>query len=62
MNDTERREWVGNDEFLYREARRYRGGITKYIRDNREEIDAMINAVLNNERQPHTGPTGHYLY
>lgn len=62
MNDTERRQWIDNDEYLYREARRYPGGIRKYIRDNRKEIDAMINATLNDDRQPHTGPAGRYLY
>lgn len=61
MNDTDREQWIANDEYLYLEAKRYRGGMRGYLRAHRKEIDAMITATLEGDRQPHTGPTGGYL-
>ena len=40
-----------NDEGLYNWWRSSHQGITKFIRENREEIDMAINRVLNPTRQ-----------
>lgn len=47
MNDDEREQWVMNDEPLYHQWRRYRGSMRSFLRENRSEIDATINARLN---------------
>ena len=46
-NDEERRLWVLNDEGLYLWWQRTRLPLKKFIRDNRVEIDAGIDRVLN---------------
>lgn len=52
-NDTERRQWVDNDEGLYNMARRYKGGIRAFIRDNREMIDRVIDNVVDGKKPAH---------
>lgn len=47
MNDEERRQWVLNDEGLYNWYISSRMGLYKFIRENRDEIDRIINQVLN---------------
>lgn len=49
MNDQEREQWINNDEGLYLEWRRSRKGITTFIRENRQEIDLVIDSILNKE-------------
>lgn len=46
MNDSEREQWIINDEGLYNWQRRSGMGMTRFIRENREEIDKTINGVL----------------
>jgi hypothetical protein len=55
MNDNERREWVMNDEGLYRMAMEYRGqgGVTAFIRANRAMIDECIENVTSGKKPAH---------
>lgn len=46
-NDEERRMWVQNDEGLYLWWLRTRLPLAKFIKDNRIELDRMIDAILN---------------
>jgi hypothetical protein len=46
-NDEERRIWVLNDEGLYLWHRASRQHLRQFIRDNRTEIDAAIDRVLD---------------
>lgn len=46
-NDEERRQWVLNDEGLYRWWQSSRIGLYRFIRENREEIDTAIDGALN---------------
>lgn len=48
MNDTEREEWVNNDEGLYLWWKSSRVGITTFIRQNRKEIDQAIKGARDN--------------
>lgn len=50
MNDRERELWVSNDEGLYNWHRRSRLSMRRFIRENREELDAIIKAYL--DRKP----------
>lgn len=49
MNDREREMWVLNDEGLY--MRRQNTGLSmrRFLREYREEIDAVIKAALGKE-------------
>jgi hypothetical protein len=47
LNDTEREQWVSNDEGLYNWWRSSRQSMRAFIRANREELDALILAALN---------------
>ena len=47
MSDAEREQWVQNDEELYNWWRSSRCSMRRFLRDNRSEIDAAINGVLN---------------
>ncbi len=57
MNNTERQQWIDNDEGLYewyrRWARRNTGGRQAFIREHRAEIDAAIVPVLAGEKPAH---------
>ena len=53
MNDSERRDWVENDEGLYRWWKSYRMPLTKFIRENRKEVDAVIENITSNKRSTH---------
>jgi hypothetical protein len=52
-NDEERRQWVENDEGLYNWYRGSRLSMTRFIRQNRAEIDEVINNVLENRKPAH---------
>ena len=48
-NDHERQLWVENDQGLYNWWKSSRQGITTFVRENREELDAAIARALNQE-------------
>jgi len=50
-NDEERREWVQNDEGLYRWQLSSRQGLYRFVRENRKEIDELIDRQLNRKPQ-----------
>lgn len=54
-NDDDRRQWVLNDEGLYRMFRGWRGGyaIREFIRAHREQIDEIIDNVESGRRKAH---------
>jgi hypothetical protein len=54
MNDTERAQWVDNDEGLYLWRRRTRLSMRAFIRTHRAEIDNHIKCELadRSERKP----------
>lgn len=45
INDTDREEWVENDEGLYGWFKRSRMSLRRFIRENRAGIDARIYEV-----------------
>lgn len=47
MNDQDRKQWVQNDEGLYRWWLSTRQGITTFVRENRAELTRLITAYLN---------------
>lgn len=51
MNNKEREQWINNDEGLYNWFRtsRERNSISRFIKENREDLDKVINAYLNRE-------------
>jgi hypothetical protein len=53
MNDTEREQWVDNDEGLYNEMIRSRKSKRAFIRENRAMIDEVINNVVGNKKPAH---------
>ncbi len=48
-NDDERAMWVDNDKGLYHWWKEYGGSQHEFIRDNREELDRLIDRELNRE-------------
>ena len=53
MNDTERRQWIDNDEGLYNWQRSSGKPMRAFLRENRAEIDAAIENVLSGTEGPH---------
>jgi hypothetical protein len=53
MNDTERAEWIDNDEGLYDWWRSSHQSKRQFIRENRAEIDAAINNVTSGTKPAH---------
>jgi hypothetical protein len=53
MNDTERAQWIDNDEGLYDWWRSSRQNKQAFIRENRTEITEVINRVLDGDKPPH---------
>lgn len=49
MNDSEREMWVNNDEDLYRWRKLSGQSIRNFIRENREELTRIIQAVLDSK-------------
>lgn len=47
LNNSEREQWINNDEGLYNWKRRSRLSMREFIRQNREELDRLILAQLN---------------
>ena len=42
MNNTEREQWINNDEDLYNWFKSSRQSMTRFIKENKAEIDACI--------------------
>lgn len=55
MNDTDRSQWIDNDEGLYRWWKSSKLSKREFIRQNRKELTDIINNVQSG-RQP-----AHYL-
>ena len=53
MNDTERELWVINDEGLYRWWKGSRQSKRQFLRENRTEIDAVIERMVSGEKRQH---------
>ena len=47
MNNKEREMWITNDEGLYRWWKSSRVSITKFIRENRKDLDQIIDMALH---------------
>lgn len=47
LNDSDREEWINNDEGLYAWKRSSRQSMRAFIKENRAELDRLILAVLN---------------
>lgn len=53
-NDDERRQWIENDEgpyWLYWQWKYSRQSMTRFIRENRQEIDIEIDTVLDGRKR-----------
>lgn len=53
MNNTEREQWIDNDEGLYNWWRSSKLSKRKFIKENRAEIDAAINNVTSGKKPAH---------
>jgi hypothetical protein len=53
INDEDRRQWVENDEGLYRWYKSSHLPIREFIRRNRSEIDLVIENVRDGRKQAH---------
>mgnify|MGYP003149895680 FL=1 len=53
MNDTERTQWVENDEGLHNWWRASGQSLRHFVRDNREDIDAAIEPVTTGTKPAH---------
>lgn len=49
LNDSDREDWVNNDEGLYSWWKSTGQGITTFVRENRAELSRLILATLNRE-------------
>lgn len=52
-NDSEREDWVNNDEGLYDWFKRSKLSMRAFIRSNRTTLDDCIDAVVNAEAPAH---------
>ena len=46
INDSDRAEWVNNDEGLYNWWKSTKKGITTFVRENRKELDEFIYRAI----------------
>jgi hypothetical protein len=53
MNNVDRTQWIMNDEGLYNQYRFSRLSMRKFITQNKEMIDEVINNVLNHKKPAH---------
>lgn len=53
MNNSDREQWIDNDEGLYNWWRSSRQSKRQFIRDNKAEIDAAIENVTSNRKPAH---------
>lgn len=47
MNNSEREQWVNNNEYLYNLKRHSRLSMANFLKQYRQEIDEQINAEMN---------------
>lgn len=52
-NDAERQQWIDNDEGLYNWKRSTGLSMREFIRQNRAEIDRVIDNVTSNRKPAH---------
>ena len=52
-NNRERQLWIDNDEGLYMAWKSSRLNKERFIKENREEIDTVIDNILSGRRRPH---------
>lgn len=53
INDSDRRDWINNDEGLYNWKRSSRLSMRAFINLNRADIDAVIRRVRDGEKPAH---------
>lgn len=53
MNDSDREEWIANDEGLYDMQRKSGKGMTSWIRANRKLIDEVADNVKTSKQPAH---------
>ena len=53
MNNNEREQWISNDEGLYRWKRSSRMPMREFIKENRTEIDRIIDNVIGGRKPAH---------
>ena len=53
MNDTDRSQWIDNDEGLYRWWKSSKLSKREFIRQNRQEITDIINNVRSGKQPAH---------
>lgn len=53
MNDSDRAEWINNDEGLYRWWKSERKPLRVFIRENRDELTRLIEAVTSGKVSAH---------
>lgn len=53
MNDTEREQWVANDEGLYDMQRTSGKSMRAWIRENRDLIDEVAGKIVRSEQPAH---------
>jgi hypothetical protein len=53
INDSDREDWVQNDEGLYNMMRRSGQGMRRFVRENRATIDECIVNVTESKRPAH---------
>jgi len=53
MNDEERRQWVNNDEGLYRWWQASGLSVRDFIKQNREDLDRVIEGTRDGTIPPH---------
>ena len=53
MNNTDRTQWIDNDEGLYNWWKSTRLSKAKFIKENRTEIDAVIERMTSGKERQH---------
>ena len=53
LNNSDREQWIDNDEGLYRWWKQSRLSKRNFIKENKEDIDKAILNVLNGTKQAH---------
>ena len=53
LNDIDRAQWIDNDEGLYNWQRHSGLSKRKFIQQNRAELDACINRVVDGSKPAH---------
>lgn len=59
ITNEDRRQWILNDEGLYNWYRSSRQSLRDFIRENKDEIDRVIDNVTSGRRQAHYLAYGH---